>query len=659
MEQLWPEALQPLEERKQSELRNKLDFVLSAELSPENIDSYATDALNGMVGLAESLRQEYAVDEHNWDNFTENNAFAINNLGHVDDNIDHIINIASSIDNLDKVISSIEKKSEIILPPDTDHDIKRGNGTGVESPVAVQRLKTILFILQKDFGLDLHDEDQISMYKGTNSEAMIRRESYTCVDVAALNKLILVCDEMDNATYIFDIDKVQAKGFSTTQLQDHTKKQLNDKIAMHQDIGQRIVYSKNFVKDIKNALTSKESHKSSSESQGYLIPSAEDYQAILPSVVAKQYGVHENTVQKIIKELDIPQSKYAFNRGIKLGIKRSDTELIRQHPMVAMPKSEDYAAIGIEEIGRLHNRSRSYVEKKIGELGLQTGDFRFGSRSRIGKGLLEADAKQLVASFDPIVSAVEEGTVTGLTNVARMMKVRDVAVRMAAEDLGLELKQYRIDGHNYIGFTDDDIKILRQHPTICIPRADDYQAVSLAELVREYKRGPDTIIKLMDQTGIRTGEYYFGPKLGKGITSDDYQKLIKTMQNIAQPASDNVNSLNVVRERFNVTPNAILTAAERQGIQGKVYKFNARESLGFTKEEVNLIWQDQKIATPSAEEYGAVSFRIARDHLKIGSPKLEQAIGALGIIAGEYRFGPNYTKGILPDDIIRLEEYLQ
>lgn len=137
----------------------------------------------------------------------------------------------------------------------------------------------------------------------------------------------------------------------------------------------------------------------------------------------------------------------------------------------------------------------------------------------------------------------------------------------------------------------------------------------------------------------------------RGLLRQDLENLKQSEYLTTPDADEGMISINALRLRLDVAKPAILKAAERQGVTKRKYKFGGVVTDGFTQEESNRIWQDEAMATPNAEIYGAISMNQAKERLKITRGQLMKFIASLEIQLGEFRFGPSYTSGILPADL--------
>ena len=88
----------------------------------------------------------------------------------------------------------------IILPP--DHKpfpaIGNGNGKPIEAPKFRERLKDLLLTLAEN---GIYSDD-IILISGEVTDSMMRKQSYTIIEIPKLNREILVCDQIGEATFV-------------------------------------------------------------------------------------------------------------------------------------------------------------------------------------------------------------------------------------------------------------------------------------------------------------------------------------------------------------------------------------------------------------------------------------------------------------------------
>jgi hypothetical protein len=112
---------------------------------------------------------------------------------------------ASQFAVIDQVIAQANEASDVFVPPDSAPVPKAtGSGTGMEKKGKQPKLENLLFVLMNDFGIDPDDPEAVSIVRGSVNTNMMREESYYQVTVPGIDKVILVCQEYGNATFVFN-----------------------------------------------------------------------------------------------------------------------------------------------------------------------------------------------------------------------------------------------------------------------------------------------------------------------------------------------------------------------------------------------------------------------------------------------------------------------
>ncbi|MDR2063406.1 MAG: hypothetical protein LBQ02_01255 [Candidatus Nomurabacteria bacterium] len=249
------------EQRAQEQFRQRYNEIINRQLTVENINSYADDALEDLIQLSDdaiaSRRNDWAVEPETSSKEQEDRAFAYYGLGDISSTLDHIINIRDDLTHIDEIIEQSERtpRPHVILSPDPiPTNIQPGAGTFEQKRVE-PRTKTVLFVLEQDYEVDLDDPKQFSTTPGVLSKNMMRKVSYNMIELPELERIILVCDEEGNATFVLDKAALQEKSITATELGEQlTKKDLEALIADYPQFGSRLVYSRNFVTNIKKLI---------------------------------------------------------------------------------------------------------------------------------------------------------------------------------------------------------------------------------------------------------------------------------------------------------------------------------------------------------------------------------------------------------------------
>jgi hypothetical protein len=232
----------------------KLGNILYKPLSVENIESFADEALEDIIKLIESLLNEY----ENNPNFEKDDS--LNKQEKEDDaciklgilNITAILErILEVKDNIDKIKQYVDESTQdidtVITPPDDlDRSIIPGDGNKFEKKKLIPRLVTLMYILEKDFGIDIKDVEGVEITRGIVTNNMVRKNPYIRVIISSLERVVYICDEEGNASYVFDIEKLNKQRIDVSELDIDGKQDKNSLIDYHPGIGIRIIQTPNW-----------------------------------------------------------------------------------------------------------------------------------------------------------------------------------------------------------------------------------------------------------------------------------------------------------------------------------------------------------------------------------------------------------------------------
>gem|GEM_PF-1800986 len=237
---MHPEQLQSVESQEQikSRLQERYQGIIGKQLTPGDIDTFAEDIIAELMTLTEEVTKAYAkesgldLEEYKGKDF-EDEAFLHYELERVSDLLEkaqeklEIVREVSgfvaqniNIVHLEEVITPTEKESNSLQP---------GNGEEF-APDMIPRLTTALYILREG-GVPL---ENITLMDGIVTPDMLRQTSYVTVVVPEIDRLMSVCDEEGNASYIFKLSLVNVETINRM-----TKPEKNDLIASQPGIGVR------------------------------------------------------------------------------------------------------------------------------------------------------------------------------------------------------------------------------------------------------------------------------------------------------------------------------------------------------------------------------------------------------------------------------------
>lgn len=242
-----------------TDVEARLAEIIERKLDARNIDTYADQALDDLIELVEFVVAKY--DYQFVFSHLENERQALINAemdpDTVESTLDHIAAVAETIRRLDAIID--EKTTyldDVLVPPDKHLtiDFVPGEGSAARQKEKIPKLKTLLLLLETEFGINLEDpEDLPEIMAGPVLHNMVRTTSYRLVQVPRLSRGVLICDEMDNTTFVFDQQKCDELDITPEDLYRMTKdeqKELIDELG----VGVRIDYSDGYVDRLAKAL---------------------------------------------------------------------------------------------------------------------------------------------------------------------------------------------------------------------------------------------------------------------------------------------------------------------------------------------------------------------------------------------------------------------
>lgn len=251
--------------------KNRLSEAIDRPLTLENTDTYVDDALGAVINLVEDVVAEYdAQPGAEWQQLGEANgkehedaALKYFELEDVEGILRHLEDKASQFTVIGQVIAQANKSSDVFVPSDSAPVPQAtGSGTGMEKKGKQPKLENLLFVLMNDFDIDHDDPEAVSIVRGSVNPNMMREEPYYQVTVPGIDKVILVCQEYGNATFVFNGEWVReqvnsnrsSKDESARPLTDYTKEELGKLIKDNPGQGARIMATKNFTANLANAL---------------------------------------------------------------------------------------------------------------------------------------------------------------------------------------------------------------------------------------------------------------------------------------------------------------------------------------------------------------------------------------------------------------------
>ena len=232
--------------------------IFEQPLTPRVIERYADDALRGLVSLVSSVTIDYEARptvRQETTSDTEDAACYYFGLPELEGTLTYIQHAASEIRAIDPVVKSAPRTATVITPPDTVTNVEPPIGeTAYESTETAPRLKSVLFVLSNEFGIDVQSADEIELELGAVRRGMRRKHGYYYLNVPSLNRTMLICDEMNNATYMFANDQRYELDLDDEEFKALSKPELDEYIETYPGLGARIEYSDSYIDDVTSAL---------------------------------------------------------------------------------------------------------------------------------------------------------------------------------------------------------------------------------------------------------------------------------------------------------------------------------------------------------------------------------------------------------------------
>ena len=473
--------------------KTRLTTILSTALTVDTIDTYAETAISDLINLTGNVVNEFvdtlspeAVYSDN--KKLEDAAFSYFDLPSITGNLDNIAKIDQDIKNIDRVIEKASIKDQVIVPPDAPvRPIVPGNGEGLLENKLRPRLKTLLFILEKDNNIDL---DDLKIAEGITTNEMMRKEPYYSVEVPSLNRTVLVCNEEGNATFVIDTKKLEELKISTEQLLDMTKDKLNALMAEHAGFGRRIIQSDSWVDNIavnlnEIQLSANEQANTQETPRSYLNGTERDRQgnALLYSAgdlgnksgKKGMFDVSGPTIQKAAKDLRIEgqEAKFGTSKGIGYDpweVNKIRDELYRRNLIERSPPDRIYSAGDLSsDKGKkgMFDVSQSTIRRIVKDLVIEGQEASFGSNKGIGydpwqvNDIRDELYRQNLIERSPPDRIYSAGDLSSDNGKKGMFDISYYTIRDIAKDLGIEGQEAifgRIKGTGYNREQVDKIK---------------------------------------------------------------------------------------------------------------------------------------------------------------------------------------------------------
>lgn len=164
--------------------RDRIISILNTPITPENFTNYASSALSNVItALHEVYEKSPVFKKKAYDKSVEDEILA--SLGFSGRSI------------IDTLAEKIEQASQV------DRVVNLAMGSPVETSES-RKIELVLYILLTEFGVDFNDQNQFEIDRGYLVPNQKRTEPYYIITVPVVNSTILVANDKNADTYIFD-----------------------------------------------------------------------------------------------------------------------------------------------------------------------------------------------------------------------------------------------------------------------------------------------------------------------------------------------------------------------------------------------------------------------------------------------------------------------
>lgn len=207
--------------------------VLATPITVKNIDTFYQTATDQLIELADlALLQDSDLFRVGPvpTNRLEDASFKHFKLKPIPELLDALSGLNQELLAIDQQIAVATQTTQVFVPPQKRNKPIIPGKTRFQRATTQPRIKAILFTLQNQLGIT-----GIQIIYGTVTPEMMRQTPYTLINIPSHSRSIIVCDEKDNATFVFDTQRHKSE-----ELIHKTKPELEQLIAAEPTTGIRI-----------------------------------------------------------------------------------------------------------------------------------------------------------------------------------------------------------------------------------------------------------------------------------------------------------------------------------------------------------------------------------------------------------------------------------
>lgn len=239
--------------------QNRFESITSSTINPSTISTFYEDALRKLISLTDDVIRTYtaSTDSTLQGKELEDEAMEYYGLASIHETLTIIgERITYLLELQDNLAKATNLSSEVFVPPNPEEKyLVTGSGNGFEIKELIPRLLTLGYILENDLGLSVSDSEQITFVQGEVTDNMMRKHPYIRVSINPLNRIVYLCDEEGNASFVFDKEKILEKVGKVELLDVMEKFRYKEMIAYDPTCGDVLRYGTQWRNNMNSLLT--------------------------------------------------------------------------------------------------------------------------------------------------------------------------------------------------------------------------------------------------------------------------------------------------------------------------------------------------------------------------------------------------------------------
>ncbi|MEO8104908.1 MAG: hypothetical protein ABI602_01060 [Candidatus Saccharibacteria bacterium] len=612
---------------KRPDYQSEITHILSQPLQPEIIDSYADHTLDQLIDVVEQAEADFvarptvlAKDRAGM----QDAATSYFGLGDVNQLLDTVEAKAVMIKHLDDVISRADHMRSVVVPTDKSTQFIRPGPIEFQPALTVPRLKTTLFILQQVFNIDLDNPEAFSLSDGDVESSMIRQASYYMLDIYGLDRIALICDEVGNASFIFDSEQLAAVGLTSRDIAQLSKTELDAKIIAEPRLGQRLAYSKNFVSDMITALKDPIGAASDERVEHVVtLVSAPPETVLSLSGITRAFSVSNSALKSTLDQFNLTElssGTYSFASrpvpGYDAWAQNVIWDKLKERGLMLPEAPEGYISVNglAKRLNIANNAVGRVIDQQAESLGTvsryrpndQSGSKKAGAPF-IG---LSPQQQQIIESQlsrdGSLIPEAPDGYLSSKA-LSRHWDKAQGTIKKAIEELDLTSGvEGKVRATSSTVFSPEDQQRIYDHLVsrgLFVDAAPDgYLSVYgyAKKLGVSDRLVNEAVLELVDEIG-QLEKYFVGPRPRDTLSPSQQtfiEQYLASTGKLALPAPEGVLAFELlsdtIRAKLSVAPISIKAAIrelDKQGLLGerKAYKFGSVTTAGFSVDQQAII----------------------------------------------------------------------